>query len=195
MDGSMLSGMTLGTLRTTPIRSYSIPGAPTVALPGRPTFRQAIPLILSKVIRTRARSVITSRSSQTVPGAMWRMPPRLTSTRTGGSTKKTSITCVYLHRAEVHRRRRLQLHRQLLLRLRQPRRPPLLPQRHLLLRRPLHRRLRLPLLPDPRPHRGVVLLRRRDPDSRVIILPRRSPWLAGALAKAARRRRVKGDQL
>jgi len=103
-----------------------------------------------------------------------------------GDYIKTSITCVYLHQAEVHRRRRLQLHRQrrqlrqLLLRLRQPRRPPLLPQLHLLLRRPLHRRLRLPLLPDPRPHRGlspprgVVPLRRRDPDSRVISLPRRS---------------------
>src|SRR6266436_1183816 len=101
-------------------------------------------LILSKATRIRTRYAITSRSFQITPVAMWRMRPRLTSIRTGDNTKKTFTTCGYLHRAEVH------------------------PRLHLQLR------------PDPRlhrglsPRRGVVLLRRRDPDSRVISLPRRS---------------------
>ena len=66
----------------------------------------------SKAIRTKTRSVITSRWCQTTRAPTWRIRPRLTLTRAGGNMKKMSITCAYFHRAALHRRR----HRQLRLR-------------------------------------------------------------------------------
>ena len=118
--------------------------------------------------------------------------------------RRTFITCACRHRAKAHRLRRRQLpqHLQLQQRLLVHRQQQQLPQRPLRLRQHLH--LQLLLLPGRRRRRD--LCRRREPVLRPLqgrrifahaktsSLPRRSPWLVGALAKAPRRRRVTGDR-